>query len=144
MKKFQSVVALLLVFVLLSANFTVACASDVMPAFDHCETCELTFYISDGTAYVYVDYCANYTTFTNMRSSVKIQKRFLGIFWSTVDIGLEDNLWIATSTEESALLRATFPIEDFGTYRAVYDIDFYGTNGVVDEIDYEIEDVYEA
>ncbi len=142
MKKLRSVVAFLLCFVLIIANFTQTHAAEAVPAYDHCATCDLCFYIEDGLAYVYVDYNANNTTFTYMQSSVKIQKRFLGIFWSTVDIGLEDNLWVETSTEDSTLLRATFPIEDLGTYRAVFDIDFYGTTDVVDEIDHTIEWTY--
>ncbi len=142
MKIFKSFVTLLLVIVLLSANFTAVYASDVMPIFDHCATCELSFYVTGGLAYVTVDYCANYTTFTHMSASVKIQKRFLGIFWTTVDIGYEDNVWTAGCTDNPGLLSLHVPIEDTGVYRAVFEVKFYGTTGTVDEIDHKIECEY--
>ncbi len=143
MKKFRSVVALLLAFVLLCTSFTVAYADDgIMPIYDHCDICSLDFYVYDGLAYIMVDYYANYDTFLRIEASAKIQKRFLGVFWTTVDIGLPDNTWVASSTENPDYLEGIFPIEETGTYRAVFDIKFYGTTSVVDQIDSEIEAVY--
>ncbi len=142
MKKFRSIVAFLLVFVLLSSSFTTACASDVMPIFDNCASCGLDFYVSGDYAYVIIDYIAYNNTFTNMEASVKIQKRFLGIFWSTVDIGWPDNTWTVSSTETDNFLSATFTVTEEGTYRAVFDVRFYGTTGETDVIQDKMEYTY--
>ncbi len=115
---------------------------EIMPLFYNCNYCFLDFYIDGGVGTVTVDYCANSQTFTQLRISVKIQKRTLGIFWTTVDIGTDDNTWTIYSTIDEYFIYERFPIESIGTYRAVFDLDFYGTGGTVDEIDDKLEFTY--
>lgn len=74
---------------------------------------------------------------------MKIQKRFLGIFWSTVDIGYTDNEWIAYCYDLNGTVYNSFPLEDTGTYRAVFTVEIYGKDGSVDTIEDKITSTYD-
>ena len=79
--------------------------------------------------------------FVRINVEVKIQKRFLGIFWSNVSIGEQDDVWSATSANLNAVLSKTFQLNETGTYRAVFDIEIVGVNGN-DQIDDKIQATY--
>ncbi len=145
MKKYKvkrTVLTLMMAVILLCGSVFSAVASDVMPAYENCSHCMINFGIVDGIAEVYVQCDAQSATFTYVEVEVKIQKKFLGVFWRTVDIGLEDNVWRVTSTELFNVFYECFSISDTGTYRAVFDIRFYGTTGEVDVIEDTIQCTY--
>ena len=87
-------------------------------------------------------YTGKADTFTQIKVTVKIQKRFLLVFWSTVDIGEPNNEWIATSTDLDGYLMGEFDVNSTGTYRAVFTIEVYGTGGVIDVMEETIECTY--
>ena len=125
-----------------TGNFTNTTAS-ITPRWSNADSCNLNFYIlSDGTAKVTVDYVGAYGAFTNVTVTTYIQKRFLGIFWTTVDIGQPDNKWIDTSTDISDRFVHTVSLSNTGTYRAVIKIVFSGTGGADDVIEDKIEATY--
>ncbi len=142
MKKSKCLIAFLLIVSMMLVNAAAVSASDIMPRYDNCSDCSMSFDIVNGIGHIGIDYYAkeNFTSFT---STVKVQKRFLGIFWNTIEIadGVEE--WVVTSTETWGLFNYSFPMEDTGTYRAVFDIKFYGQDGSVDEIEEKIQKVYE-
>ncbi len=129
---------------LLSGNSFMYAADDmntengISPCHSQCEESSFGFYIEDdGTAHVNVSYTGK-PTFTNAVSTVKIQKKFLGIFWTTVDIGYTDNEWVVNSTDRFGTFGNTFYLSDSGTYRAVFKLEMYGT-GDSDTIETNIE-----
>lgn len=109
----------------------------------NCNKCSCTFAAGyEGQALVGVTYNAKSDVFTYAKLTVKIQKRFLGIFWTTVDIGETNNEWVAYCYDVDGEFYNAFPLESTGTYRAVFTVEFYGTSGVVDVIEDTIQSVY--
>ena len=129
--------------VVTSASPAVYNDSGISPYLSNCSSCTYSFSAVEGEAHVAVSYVAKSETFTYAKLTVKIQKRFLGVFWSTVDIGETNNEWIAYCYDELGDFYNSFPLDSTGTYRAVLTIQFYGTTGVVDEIEDTIVSVYE-
>ena len=118
-------------------------SSEVMPRWNNAFSCDYNFYIlTDGTAKVTVDYSGTSGAFTNVTVTTYIQKRFLGIFWTTVDIGQPDNKWIDTSTSIDGRFVHTVSLSNTGTYRAVIKVVFSGTGGADDVIEDKIEATY--
>lgn len=90
--------------------------------------------LPSGLAMVGVTYTGYSEVFTQVRCEITLQKRFLGLFWFDVDIGMPDNTWVDYSTEPYGAFYHEYQLQDTGTYRAVFNVYFYGTTGVVDEI----------
>lgn len=110
------------------------------PRYAHCNDCTTTFSITDpGTAHVTVTYYAYPATFHEAKISVQIQKRFLGLFWKTVDIGYANNEWVAYSTDIDGYFYNYFTVDGKGTYRANITLEIKGTDGTVDLIEDTIE-----
>ena len=125
-----------------TGNFT-SVTGTITPRWSNGDACDYNFYIlTDGTAKVTVDYVGTSGAFTNVTVTTYIQKRFLGIFWTTVDIGQPDNKWIDTSTDISDRFVHTVSLSNTGTYRAVIKIVFSGTGGADDVIEDKIEATY--
>lgn len=101
------------------------------------------FYIdSNGFAEVLAEYYGYPSYFVSATITIKIQKRFLGVFWQTVDIGQPDNVWTYTSTEYASTCVRSTQLTDKGTYRAVFTYEFVGTNGN-DELEETVTYTYE-
>ena len=83
------------------------------------------------------------SSFSYARLTVKLQKRVLGIFWNTVDIGYGDNEWVIISAQPTNIFSKTFNLEDTGTYRAKIKLEVFGTDGSVDTIEETLEYKYE-
>ena len=109
---------------------------DIMPLLENTNQCAVTFYItSSGLAEYSVSYYGQETC-TGATVTVKIQKRTLLVFWTTV------YEWEATSTEKNDFLYGSTQLEDTGTYRAVFKVEVHGTNGVTDVIEDKIQKEY--
>lgn len=110
-------------------------AGAVTPRWSNTNVCSFSFTVSDpGVAYVNAKYTANANTFVQAKLTVKIQKKTLLLFWTTVDIGLSDNEWVVYSSAVNGNLSNSFNVDDTGTYRAVFTLEMSGTDGSVDEI----------
>lgn len=150
MKNIKKVVcimfALLLAFLCaipIAAQENITNETVVTPRLSHCGACLTTFAISDsGIAKIYVQYDGYPETFVEAKVTVKIQKRFLGLFWKTVDIGDTNDEWVAYSNEVYGSFRKTFSVDGTGTYRAKFKIEIRGTDGTVDVIEKTVEYVY--
>ena len=115
----------------------------VMPRFMHCSKCVMTFTVSaPGTAYVGVTYNAYSDTFLEAKVTVKIQKRVLGVFWKTVDIGYANDEWVDYSEAVNGYFYNSFAISGTGTYRANFTVEITGKDGSCDVIEDTIERKY--
>jgi len=104
--------------------------------------CQYTFTIdSNGLSRVMISYTGISGEFVQFNAEVKIQKRFLGVFWSNVSIGEPNDVWSVSSTNINSTLTKSFQLSDTGTYRAVFDIEIVGINGN-DQIDDKIQATY--
>lgn len=104
-----------------------------------------TFYFNiddSGVADVVISYMGKADYFTQAKVTVKIQKRTLLLFWTTVDIGEPNNLWIDTSTEVYGRFHNAFQLEKTGTYRCVITFEVSGTGGATDVIEDTLEAEY--
>lgn len=116
---------------------------EIAPRLSNCDTCTYTFTVTDpNLAMVAISYIANEDYFTFVRATVKIQKKVLGLFWRTVDIGYPDNEWVVDGYLVDDVLYNEFTVDGNGTYRAVFHLEFYGNSGTTDVIDDSIEVEY--
>ena len=108
---------------------------DAVPCYNNAVTVNSGFTISDsGMATVNITYngVANLTTGATI--TTKIQKRTLGLIWTNVDIGTEDNVWVDETTDFVYATSHSVNLKSKGTYRAVVDFVIRGTGGAADEI----------
>ncbi|MBQ2884477.1 MAG: hypothetical protein IJE43_12010 [Alphaproteobacteria bacterium] len=145
------IISLILMCILLISCPITTYASDisneqqilVMPRFSNCSKCVVTFTVSDpNTAYVGVTYNAYSDTFVQAKVTVQIQKKFLGLFWTTVDIGYSNNEWVDYSSAVNGYFYNSFTIDGTGTYRANFVVEIEGKDGSVDVIEDSIERKY--
>ena len=147
MKKhlFKTIMALTLICVM-AVNvmpFYAFAAEGVSPRFTNCHSCDITFNInSSGVASTDVTYMAYGETFTQAKLSVKIQKKTLWFFWTTVDIGTSDDVWTGYCTDIYGEIYYDLQLSSTGTYRAIITVEFFGNTGVVDTIEETMEDKY--
>ncbi|MBQ8357750.1 MAG: hypothetical protein IJX39_08100 [Clostridia bacterium] len=113
-----------------------AAESDIMPLNNNTAISDVSFVIdSNGLAIIDVGYTGYYGVTTGGTITTKLQKRFMGVFWSTVDIGTEDKVWVDQSSEYDFSVEHTYQLEDTGTYRVVVNFVISGTGGADDEIE---------
>lgn len=140
MKKMSKLFTVLLTAVILCSSILPVFPSaeeGITPYYSNTNICTVTFVAAEGEAMAAVSYFGKSDSFAYIRINVTIQKRFLGIFWSTIDEWGETYLSVEGHADYST------PIEDKGTYRAVFDIEVHGTDGSVDTINEEITSTYE-
>ena len=87
------------------------------------------FYINNGSATVYVSYRGIPDVTTNAVIKVKIQKRFLLVFWQDVDGGE----WTDYANEVNYSNFYSVSVKT-GTYRAQIEYTIYGSGGTADVI----------
>lgn len=123
--------------------FAIESYETIYPRFDNVNQCTFTFQVlSPGEAHVVVTYYAKSDVFVQSKLTVKIQKKFLGLFWMTVDINEPNNEWISISDRVDGYFYNSFPVNGTGTYRAIFTVEITGTNGTTDIIEDRIEFKY--
>ena len=140
MKKFTKLLTLLLTVVTFCTGVLPLFASaedGITPYYVTTDNCSCAFVASNGKGVAAVLYNAYSNVFSYASVTVKIQKRFLGIFWSTVDE------WTETCYDVNGYVENSTDLEDTGTYRAVFTVEIYGRDGSVDTIEDKITSTYE-
>ena len=107
--------------------------NQITPRLSHMADASFSF---DATSYVgYID--ATYTgydaSFVSAKLTVKVEKRFLLVFWNEV------GTWTATSTDIHGSFYHEMALNGSGTYRATFVLEVTGTDGTVDVVDMVIE-----
>ena len=123
--------------------FNAFAAEGVSPRYTNCNSCDIMFSInSSGVASTDITYTAYSSTFTQAKLSVKIQKKTLWLFWTTVDIGTSDDVWTGYCTDIYGDMYYDLQLTSTGTYRAIITVEFFGNTGEVDTIEETMEDKY--
>ena len=127
-------IILLLITVMLLNVFVVAASaadstlSQITPRWTNCASVDTSFVIMDGTSEASIKYAGaesmSYATF-----KVEVQKRFLLVFWNTVD---EQTITVY-DVRGTEYIYST--LNASGTYRAKFTLTFYGTDGSSDVIE---------
>ncbi len=142
MKKKIFVCLLAVVIVTMLCAQTVS-AAEITPYWSNTSSTTFSFSVlNPGVAHIGVSYYGN-SDFLHAKLTVEIQKRFLGVFWKTVDIGLENNKWVVYSGETDDTFYNTFPVDGTGTYRAKITLEVAGKSGVTDVIEDTIVSAYD-
>ena len=108
-------------------------ATEPSPRLTNIDSAAMTFTVIDNTAEVVVDYIGRESNFSRAEVSVKVEKKFLLLFWK--DIGE----WTSSSTDIYGFIVGTCTADGSGTYRATITLTIYGKNGVNDVIEDVIE-----
>lgn len=129
MKKITKALVAILLIAVMSTSSVVAFAADagIDPRLSHTENGGFSFAAEDNVGYIGVTYYG-YDSFVRADLNVKVQKRFLLVFWNDV------YEWNASSTELDGVFVHEFPIEKSGMYRAQFTLKVTGNDGTVDTI----------
>ena len=132
----KTLVAILLIAIMGMTNI-VAFASNESPSprLSHMSGGSFTFSATANGGYADVTYYG-YDSFVRADLTVKVEKRFLLVFWNEV------GEWSASSTELNGDFFHTFTLDGSGTYRATFTLLITGNDGTVDTITDVIESKY--
>lgn len=89
---------------------------------------------SNGTVSIVNKYAGTNGVTTKAVITTYIEKRFLGIFWTRVDIGTTDDEWVDTIYNYTYSGSHSFKLESTGTYRVTTEFVIYGSGGSADTI----------
>jgi len=108
----------------------------VAPCLDNAYDFAMSFAVIDpGVAEFVVSYNGDPNTFMVAKLTVTFEKRFLGVFWRTVDIGWENNEWVGRNADLQGEFFDSITMNGTGTYRANFTLTIYGpdTADVIEE-----------
>ena len=110
----KALVAILLIAVMSTTNVVAIAANEgIDPRLTHTDSGSFSFAAEDNVGYIGVTYYG-YDSFARADLNVKVQKRFLWVFWNDV------YEWNASSTEINGDFYHEFDIEKSGMYRAQF------------------------
>ena len=130
----KTLIAILLMVIMSMTNVVVfATEGTINPRLSHTSNGGFTFIAENNVGYIDATYYG-YDSFVRADLNVKVQKRFLLVFWNDV------YEWNASSTEKNGDFYHEFDIEKSGTYRANFTLTVTGNDGTSDVITSTIED----
>lgn len=135
MKKITKALVAILLVAIMSMTNVVAFASEegISPRLSHTNSGGFSFAANENVGYIGVTYYG-YDSFVRADLNVKVQKRFLWVFWNDV------YEWNASSTELNGDFYHEFDITNgSGMYRAQFTLTVTGNDGTVDTITSTIE-----
>ena len=137
MKKItKSLIAVILIVIMGMTNVTAfASEGGITPRLSHMSDGSFTFSATEEAGYIDVRYFG-YDSFVRADLTVKIEKRFLLVFWNDV---IE---WSSSSTDLNGHFFQAFELDGSGTYRATFTLLITGNDGTVDTIERVIESKY--
>lgn len=110
--------------------------NQIMPRLSHVGEASFVFDATSSGGIIEATYTANPATFVSAKLTVKVEDRFLWVFWSEV------GTWTATCTDIDGIFSHVMPLNAAGTYRATFTLEVTGTDGTVDVVDTVIESSY--
>ena len=99
----------------------------VTPRLSHLSDVTFSFAATSEGGFVNVSYYG-YDSFTRADIHVKLQKKFLLVFWTDVDE------WSVSSTERDTFFEHCFELNGTGTYKATLTFTATGTDGTIDTV----------
>ena len=110
--------------------------STIMPRWSNLSNVNFSFDATSSGGYVNVSYIGASNSFSKADVHVKLQKKFLLVFWTDVDE------WSASSTNYEDVLYHCFTLDGTGTYKATLTFTVTGTDGTIDTATDSIESRY--
>lgn len=110
--------------------------STISPRWSHLANVDFIFSATSSGGHVDVSYSGYSDSFARADIHVKLQKKFLLVFWTDVDE------WSMSSTELNESYYHCFTLDGTGTYKATLTFTVTGTDGTVDTYNDELESRY--
>ncbi len=105
------------------------------PRLSHVSYVNCMFVANESGGQLEIRY-SGYESFEKIDVNVKLQKKFLLVFWTNVDE------WSTSSTNPNGILSHVFALNGKGTYKATFTVTVTGIDGTVDTFTEEIESKY--
>lgn len=117
--------------------------SEITPRYNNVQKATVTTTVnSDGTLNINYNFTGISGTTTKAVITTYIEKQFLFIFWTRVDIGTTNNEWTQTVNNYRYSGTRTFKLPSTGTYRTTTIYEVYGSGGSADTITCQDEVTY--
>ena len=132
----KRVVCVAVAFVIAMSTFSAfASAQMIEPYFNNTVTASnLASVSSSGELTITNSFAAGETVFGKAIITTYVEKKVLGLFWSRVDIGQNNNKWIDVIYENVYTGFHYFQLSDKGTYRVTTEFVVFGSGGPADTI----------
>ena len=144
-KLIRKLISLTLFICMLTATLspTTFYGNEITPRYNNTSSASLNTSVnSNGTLTISYN-CQGYSSTTSkIVITTYIEKQFLFLFWTKVDIGTSDNEWIQTINSYRYTGTRTFSLPSTGTYRTTVIYEVYGSGGSADAITYQDEVTY--
>lgn len=111
-------------------------STTITPRWSHLSDVTFSFAATSSGGHVDISYAGYPDSFSNVDVHVKLQKKFLLVFWTDVDE------WSTSSTDDYGNFYHCFALNGTGTYKATLTFTVTGTDGTVDSYTDEIESKY--
>lgn len=136
-KTLKSTIVVILCLLMCLPSISV-CATEaenqIAPRLSHMAGASFSFDATKYIGYISADYTGYDASFVSAKLTVKVEKRFLLVFWDEV------STWTSTSTDIFGRFYYEMPLDGKGTYyRATFVLEVTGTDGTVDVVDGVIE-----
>ena len=134
MKKIKNVLVAILLIAIMSMTSVTAFAEEggIEPRLSHTDSGTFSFVALNNKGYIDVTYYG-YDSFVRADLNVKVQKRFLLVFWNDI------YEWNASSIEIDGDFYHEFDIEKSGMYMANFTLTVTGSDGTVDTVTSSIQ-----
>ena len=113
-----------------------AAENQIMPRLSHMDDASFVFIADASGGHIGVDYTGYSESFLCAKLTVKVEKRFLLVFWNEV------GTWSSTSTELYGYFSHVMPLNGSGKYRATFTLEVLGKDGTLDVVEGTIESDY--
>lgn len=135
-KRVKKLISLTLFICMLTVTLpsTTMYGSEITPRYNNVFSASVTTTIdNNGMLTIYYDYNGS-SNITKCEITTYIEKQTLGIFWSRVNIGKENNEWVQTITRYTYEGVRRCNLSSAGTYRTTVIYEFHDSSGVTDTI----------
>ena len=133
MKKTVKAILLIMLSIVMCLTSISAYAAEVenpmMPRLSHMSSASFAFIADASGGHIDADYTGYATSFLGAKLTVKVEKRFLLVFWNEVGTWTSE-----TSTEVYGSFYHVMSLNGSGTYRATFTLEVLGTDGTLDVI----------
>lgn len=138
MKKAVKTLLLIVLSILMCLTSIPAHASEnqIMPRLSHMAGASFAFVADASGGIIEATYTGYPASFLGAKLTVKVEKRFLLVFWNEV------GTWSTTCTDIDGFISHTMPLNGSGKYRATFTLEVLGKDGTLDVVDMVIESDY--
>lgn len=143
----KRLLSLLLTFCMLSSLSTVSAAvptppDTVSPLYNNTASVYANMHIAtDGLMQIRYSF-SGLPVATKLVITTSLERKNMGFFWQTVEIGRPNNQWVDTCYDIDYRYTRNFRLPKKGTYRVKILFQVYGRGGAADEIPYSFTDTY--